>query len=372
MVPLARRASRAYGRELEAPLAAFKAAVAALPTREDALVDRLFALECLAKAGRGARQERDRLLPARRAAEDYLDESWEPDVPHANVLAQALSTIAALDDDPPSSWVSMLDETLVTLAKRQARHGVTTTPLVLASVIRGLTTSGLAVPSWLLDAVRGYFESGPTAAATAELAEALSGHRSGTALAQQATEIVFSDRHASDPGAAIARWWLADRLKGSIEPTAGAGKIATARAQAIVAPPPSDPRLAAMLAEVSGRATQSLVLLPESELELLRAQSKGSALFENYAWRTIFASAPFVLALVYLKPVLGWLGNDEPSARTLTGLATLLTLVVSCLVVTTIWATLRRLGRDPGLFSLLASLVFTVAPTIAVYFLYPG
>jgi hypothetical protein len=372
VVPLARRVSRAQCPELEAPLAAFKAAVAALPTREDALVDRLFALECLAKAGRDARQERDRLLPARRATEDYLDESWEPDVPHANVLAQALSTITALDDDPPPSWVSMLDETLGALAKRQARHGVTTTPLVLASVIRGLTASGLGVPSWLLDAVHAYFEAGPTAAATAELAEALSRHRSGVTLAQQATEIVFSDRHASDPGAAVARWWLADRLKGTIEQTAGQEKIATARAQAIVSPPPSDPRLAAMLAEVAGRATESLILLPESELELLRARSKGGALIENYTWRTIFACAPIVLALVYLKPVLGWLGNSHPSAKTLTGLATLLTLALSCIVVTAIWTTLKRLDRDPGLFGVLASIVFAIVPTLAVYFLYPS
>lgn len=372
MVPLARRASRAPSRELEAPLLAFKAAVAALPTREDALVDRLFALECLARAGRDARAERDRLLPVRRATEDYLDTSWEPDVPHANVLAQALSTIAALDDDAPSTWASLLDETLVALEKRQARHGVTTTPLVLASVIRGLTASGLPVPNWLLDAVRAYFEAGPSGAATAELAEALGRHRSGATLAQQATEIVFSDRHAGDPGAAVARWWLSDRLKGSIEQTVGRDKIASARAQAIVSPTPSDPRLAAMLAEVAGRATKSLVLLPESELELLRARSKGRALLENYAWRTLFTSAPIVLALVYLKPVLGWLGNHNPSTRTLTGLATLLTLAVSCVVVTAIWATLKSSDRDPGLFGVLASIVFAIVPTVAVYFLYPG
>jgi hypothetical protein len=41
---------------------------------------------------------------------------------------------------------------------------------------------------------------------------------------------------------------------------------------------------------------------------------------------------------------------------------------VSCVVVTTIWTTLKRLGAA-GLFSLLASLVFAVVPTIAVYFL---
>jgi hypothetical protein len=366
------RRRRVEARELEAPLTAFKSAVGALPAREDALVDRLFALECLARAGRDARAERDRLLPARRAAEDYLDESWEPDVPHANVLGQALSTIAALDDDPPSDWPGLLDETLTALEARQARHGVTTTPLVLASVIRGLTSNGLAVPNWLLDAARAYFEAGPTATATAELAEALGRHRSGATLSQHAAEIVFSDRHGSDPGVMVARWWLSERLKGLIEQVAGQEKIASARAQAVVSPPPTEPRLAAMLAEVAGRAVESLVLVPASQLELLRARSKGRALIENFIWRALFVSAPIVLALVYLKSLLHWLGDEQPSAKTVTGVATLLALAASCVVVAAIWATLKRLGRDPGLFGVLASMIFAFVPTIAVYFLYPS
>jgi hypothetical protein len=367
-----RRGSRAKARKLEAPLTAFKSAVDALPARDDALVDRLFALECLARAGRDARAERDRLLPARRAAEDFLDDNWEPDVPHANVLGQALSAIAALDDDPSPDWPNLLDETLNSLEARQTRHGVTTTPLVLASVIRGLTSSGLAVPPWLLDAARAYFESGPTATATAELAEALGRHRSGATLAQHAAEIVFSDRHASDPGVMIARWWLSERLKGVIEQVAGREKIASARAQAVISPTPTDPRSAAMLAEVAGRAVEDLVLLPASELELLRARSKGRALIENFIWRALFVGTPIMLALIYLASLLHWLGDSHPSAKTVTGIATLLALSMSCVVVATIWATLRRLGRDPGLFGVLASIIFAIVPTIAVYFLYPS
>jgi hypothetical protein len=64
------------------------------------------ALECLARAGRDARTKRNELLSARRAAEDFIEGGWEPDVPHANVLGQALSTIAALDDDPPADCAS--------------------------------------------------------------------------------------------------------------------------------------------------------------------------------------------------------------------------------------------------------------------------
>jgi fumarate reductase subunit D len=369
VVPLIGR--RAHGgHRLEAPLVAFRAAVAALPTRDDAVVDRLFALECLARAGRDARAERNELLSARRAAEDYIEDGWEPDVPHANVLGQALSTVAALDDDPPSDWPQRLDETVDALAARQTRHGVTTTPLVLASVIRGVTTSARPVPNWLLDGARAYFEAGPTAAASAELAEALSRHRSGAQLAAQATEIVFSDRHGSDPGVSIARWWLAERLDGAV--VAGAEKVAAARAQAITTPPPGDVRLAAMLAEVTGRAVETLVLLPESELELLRARSRGRSLIENYAWRTAAVIAPLILAFVYLRTVLGWFGNHHPSTRTLSGLAFVLTALVGVVVTIAGWHAAKRLERDLGLFGVVMSIAVPLVPAALVYFLYPG
>ena len=355
---------------LEAPVVAFRAAVAALPTRDDAVVDRLFALECLARAGRDARTERNQLLSARRTAEDFIEEGWEPDVPHANVLGQALSTIAALDDDPPANWPELLDDTVNELAARQTRHGVTTTPLVLAAVIRGLTTSGRAVPNWLLDGARAYFEAGPTAAASAELAEALSRHRSGAQLAEHATEIVFSDRHGNDPGASVARWWLAERLNGAA--SVGAEKVAAARAQAITAPAPDDARLAAMLAEVTGRAVETLVLLRASELELLRARSRGRALVENYAWRAAAAMAPLVVAIVYLPTILGWFGNGDPSTRALSGLAFILTALAGLVPTIAGWYAAKRLERDPGLFGLIASIIVPLVPAALVYFLYPS
>jgi hypothetical protein len=68
--------------------------------------------------------------------------------------------------------------------------------------------------------------------------------------------------------------------------------------------------------------------VPASELELLRARSKGRALIENFIWRALFVSAPIVLALVYLKSLLDWLGDEQPSAKTVTGVATLLALAV--------------------------------------------
>lgn len=233
-----------------------------------------------------------------------------------------------------------------------------------------MTTSGRPVPNWLLDGARAYFEAGPTATASAELAEALSRHRSGAQLAAHATEIVFSDRHGNDPGVSIARWWLAERLDGDV--AVSAEKVASARAQAIATPPPRDVRLAAMLAEVSGRAVETLVLLPESELELLRARSRRRSLIENYAWRTAAVMTPLILAVVYLRTVLGWFGDHHPSARTLAGLAFALTALVGVVVTIAGWQAAKRLERDPGLFGVVMSIAVPLVRAALVYFLYPG
>jgi hypothetical protein len=183
----------------------------------------------------------------------------------------------------------------------------------------------------------------------AELAEATSRHRSGIALTRRAVESVFSDRRSGDPDVAIARAWLAERLRGTVEEFVSEDKIALARMQALTSPAPTDPGLAAMLAEVAGRSSENLILLSESELERLRAKSKGAALIETYAWCAAALSIPFLLALIFLKPVLGWFGNSDPSAKTLAGLATLLTLWVGFVVVGAAWMTLKRLGRDTRL-----------------------
>jgi hypothetical protein len=374
MVSLMRHHQKvAQGRELDAPLEAYRKAAEALPGRDAPLVDRLFALECLGRAGREALSTKNQLLPARRTAENYIYGEWESDVPHANVLGQTLATIDALDDDPPSSWPDLLEETLQELEPRQARHGITTTPLVLVSVIRGLSTIHRPVPRWLLDAARSYFERGPTAVIAAELAEALHRHRDteAAALAKQAAEVVFSERHANEPGAAIARWWLAERWDGNDGPVASPDAIASARIQAVMSPMPTDPRLAAMLAEVSGRSAESLVLMPKTELELFRDRAKGHSVIENYGWRSLFLATPLVLAFVFLTTVLRWLGNADPSAKTLAGLASVLTLVASLVVVTGVWMTIKRLRGDLALFALLAGIAIPALLTIIVFFFYP-
>lgn len=372
MVPLAR--SGRQGQTLEAPLTAYRAAVAALPGRDEPLIDRLFALECLTNAGRNARAERDTFLPARRSAEDYIDQEWEADVPHLNVLGQALSATAALDDDPPPSWFALLDEGLAEQEKRQNRFRLDSDPIVLASVIRGLAATDSHVPGWLFDGVRGYFERSPTALVMAELADALARHRGTDALqlTRQAVEVVFSERHAGDAGVAVARWWLAERLNGLMPDIVTDEKVGSARGQTLTAAAPAKPRLAAMLAEITGRDLENLVLMTETEVEQEKMKARGRAADENYFWRTAIPTALLVVVMIYLKPELSWLGVARPTARTLTGLATVLTAAASCVVIAGAWAILKRRDRDLGLFAVIASVGFAVIPTLAVLFLYPG
>jgi hypothetical protein len=352
VVPLIGRRDRQVGHELGAPIAAYRAAVTRLPERGDSLLDRLFALECLARGGRDARGERERLLPARRAAEAYIDEQWESDVPHAAVLGQAIAAVQALDDDPPAAWSPLLEETLGDLEQRQARLGIASDPLLLAGVIRGLAASSLPLPTRLLDSARAYFEQRPNALGAAELAEGLARHRNGRELARHAADIAFSERHASDDSVAIARWWLADRWVDVLgEPVADEDAVAAARAQAVVAAAPANARVAAMLAEVTGRGVESLMLLPSATLEVIRASARGRALVENYIWRTLVIVAVVTVAVIYLRDILGWFGVEKPREALLTALTVTLVTLASAAVVIATKSAFRRTGRAvPAVF----------------------
>jgi hypothetical protein len=355
----------------ELPLAVLRAAAAGLPVQRDAPLDeRLFALECVARGGRETQPERQLLSPALLAAEDFI-EDWEADVPHANVLGQALSTYAALDSDAPSDWSARLDETLINLGHRHAKHGITTTPLILASVIRGVTSGGLPIPRWLLDAARSYLESGPVAAPAAELAEALARHRSGQDLAHQFTHTVFARAHEDDPGAAIARWWLSERLAGMFGDVLGRDAIAAARIQALVSAPPANPRLAAMLTEISGRAVGTLVLLPADDLQRLRNERSRRAGVENIVWRTAAIVLPLVVLLIYLKPFLHWLGYTTPAAKALQAIAG----GVTALAMIALWlgglAIVQCLARKTDALMAVATVICAVIPLV-VALLYPA
>jgi hypothetical protein len=127
-----------------------------------------------------------------------------------------------------------------------------------------------------------------------------------------------------------------------------------------------------MLAEVTGRAVESLVLLPANELELLRAKSRGRSLIENYAWRSAALIAPLILAIVYVPTILGWLGDGHPSMKAMSGLAFIFTSLAGLVVTIAGYHAAKRLDRDLGLFGLVMSIAVPIVPAALVYFLYPS
>src|SRR5581483_3848646 len=161
-----------------------------------------------------------------------------------------------------------------------------------------------------------------------------------------------------------------ERLKGALDGIATAEKIASARAQALMSPAPQDPRRAAMLAEVTARAVESLVLLPASELELLRARSRGRALVENYVWRALALLIPAVLAIVFLTTWLGWLGNDNPSQKALSGITALLVGFAAYFVMVTLQSIVRRSGREAPPWLNQAEIFVPIAAAVIAFFIH--
>lgn len=82
--------------------------------------------------------------------------------------------------------------------------------------------------------------------------------------------------------------------------------------------------------------------------------------------------AALILAIAYLPTILGWFDNHHPSARTLSALAFILTVLAGPVVTIAGWQATTRLGRDPDPFGLIMSLAVPLVPTALVYFLYPS
>lgn len=312
MVPVRRRKpDLVRGRELETPFAVYRIASAALPGQSDSLLDRLFALECLAVAGPDAAAKRRELVPALRTAESWIEE-WESEAVHISVLGQLLSTLVALDQAPRGEWAALLEESLKDALKRDSRWGIATTHATLASVHRGLSAIGATPSSELLKATEDLIDQGGRVQGLAELAESLRLHSVARPLAERASRAVFDDGRAEQPGAGISRWWLNERwrlMHGEDAPGSTGAEIEAARTQALITTPPSDePRLASMLAEVTARAVDGLVLISSDELELLRASDRRSSLMENLAWRNLVALAALVALGIGLPSILDRFG----------------------------------------------------------------
>ena len=364
-------ARRIRGHETELPLEQLRLAAERLPRREDSLLDRLFALECLTRAGRPASPAAATLLSARRAAERYVSESWEVDVPHLAVLAQAMSTIDAADEDAPREWAQLLDDGLLEVVGRRARFGLTSDPLLLAAVVRGLAVAELHVPPQVVDAAREYIGGKPTAAGAAELADAFARHRKGVEVASTAAVATFAA--TPEPAAVIAQYWLAERwreLHGDQVPVSTEAVAAT-RTQILAVSTPDDPRLAAMLAEIAARSINSLVVMPADTLARLRVGVRMRVFAEMYLWRALAIGVAGALAIINLGTITAhvwkWVGAKKPpSASVLRAIAGIVVYVAATLIVLAIDAAYRRSGRTvPPALAKLEWIIGGVAGAVA-------
>jgi hypothetical protein len=170
--------------------------------------------------------------------------------------------------------------------------------------------------------------------------------RGAADLAARAADAAFSAYHADAGGAAIARWWLAERWlqrTGDRLPVAEEA-VNTARTQALIGAPPADPRSAAMLAEVAARTIGDLVLLPASMLDQLRERRAVGARREAFVWRALAISALTTLLFVRLAAALEKVGMT-PSDTTLKAAGAIVAFVGAFLAAHFLMAAYRADGR---------------------------
>jgi hypothetical protein len=285
-----------------AVLAVVQRAQERLPSRDAPLVERLFALECAARGGRAVAPAVERYRGALREAERWLDDTWEPDVPHVSVVGQALSASDALGQDPPSTWAELLTTTLDELGNRQAKYGLGGDPGLLAAALRGLAAAGATPPEWMLTAATDVLETHTSVTATAELADALARHPAGEPLVRTAFSAAFAGGNGTDGDAAYARWWLAGR-GADAERQLNVRIVEDAQLQALAAASPLDGKAAAMVMEAAARAVGDLVIASVDTLSSARSRHERQVLVSRALYRGVLFAVVLIIALVNLHSI---------------------------------------------------------------------
>lgn len=245
-----------------------------LPDADAPLAERLFVLECAARAGVAGGPIVERYRSSLRDVDWWLADHWEPDVPHTVILGQAFSASAALDLSTPVEWQDKLEGALEVLEKRHTKLNLGHDPALLAAVLRGVAATEVAAPAWLLDASESCLDEYAPVGAIAQLVDALYRNEAKAALTSKAVTAAFAGADATDHDAAYARWWLSSRQPG-ISSHLGPSAVSDARLQAIAAAEPFDGEVAAMLMEVAFDEAGQLII--GTATEVAGARSKASA-----------------------------------------------------------------------------------------------
>jgi hypothetical protein len=268
-----------------------------LPDAEAPLSERLFALECAARAGAAGALIIERYRSSLRDVDWWLADDWEPDVPHTVILAQALSASAALDLSTPVGWQDKLECALEVLEKRRTRVNLRHDPALVAAVLRGVAATELAVPIWLLDASESCLDEYAPVGSIAQLVDALYRNKATAALTSKAVTAAFAGADASDHDAAYARWWLSGRQPG-IASHLGPSAVGDARLQAIAGAEPFDREVAAMLMEVAFAEAGELIIGTATEVAGARSKSDAYADITRALYRGSFFASLVALGVL--------------------------------------------------------------------------
>ena len=268
-----------------------------LPDAGAPLAERLFALECAARAGTAGAPIIERYRSALREVDWWLADGWEPDVPHTVILAQALSASAALDLSAPVAWQDTLESALEILEKRRTKLSLRHDPALLATVLRGVAATELAVPTWLLDASESCLDEYAPVGAIAQLVDALYRNNAKAVLTGKAVTAAFAGADASDHDAAYARWWLSSRQPG-ISSHLGTSAVADARLQALAAAEPFDGEVAAMLMEVAFGEAGQLIIGTATEVAGTRSKTDAYTHITRALYRGSFVASLVALGVL--------------------------------------------------------------------------
>ena len=221
-------------------------------------------------------------------------------MPHAALVGQALSATAALDQTPPSTWGSQLEEAVQLLGRRNARFGLGGDPSLVAAVLRGLDAAELNAPEWLMRDASSVLEESRSAESKADVAEALARHPSGEPLVASAIAAAFKGRGLEGTEAAYARWWLAS-CREEANHLLSSQAVDEARLQALAAADPTNGKPAAMVMEAAARAVGQLVIASSSSLSAARSHDEKRVRVSRALYRAVLFAGICVLGLFQLQ-----------------------------------------------------------------------
>lgn len=351
--------------------------MAALPGTGSPLLDRLFALECAVRGGAATAGAAAILRRSLSEVDHAAGLGWEPDVPHAAIIGQAVAVAAADGRDVPDQWHVRLDAAVDRLTRRETRLGIASDVRLLSSVVRGLAASGRSVPGPLAAVCDELLESNLTLPEIAELTEALSRHPALRRSAADAARRAFANDLARSPGGQ-ARWWLAERWQQlhHQQPPVATELIDAARRFTMATPAPTDPRVAAMTAEVLGRTADGMVIAPAAEVAERYDRTSRRVVLELYAWRVLAIWVICGLLAMNAAKVLGFvsqtLGTTPPVPEVHRAWIGALAAIAWGAVTLAVRAWYRRTERPlPGWAEIVGAPMVAVAG-VAAYLLYPG